>query len=785
MMTGPKVIDRAIRPPRIAFIVGSIQDCKEIIDSCCMSWGGKYFLIVPCDQDHKVTETWMKIIYKYDPDSIYSTVDLEEVTENLLNDLISPKYEFSKENKGSIPIIDRSTQNSICTYGLSVLKVLTGLGVLEKKEYSKRCLLPIIDENDPLELYVKARYGSINQNAILSILAKDGFNNFNQKLDDFIHIDKPSVNDSNYIDFALGQETSIFHSRNCIPLIDLTLIGLTQQVRGREIGQSGNPEILFDAPNLLFVSTDQSIEDFCWYWDLRSQRYLSPYIYKLPLWLPLSTVRDNIDKIRTVMSFGQRPGYIISTSVPDDELNDLAQLLGPSTYSYKSNLDRFYANEFFVEIKDKIEVYFNKNKSIVPIPNTEPTKYCNTSNNYYLVDINIPNIVLPRINNTSWDKWNFIRYRVTRTGLSYSAPSAVTDNLLEVIIPSPWEILETITGLAGYEVDISDKGRLAEKLLNLIGGINQAWIFSGHTIYKLLDELSELSQSKEFKQRLKSLGLQNDEIDNLMTQIADDRHERVQKDLGDIKRILAFKNQDTASNLIYWMLKNHLLLRGVEVICPNCRTKQWIVIHDIDEEMFCNGCQQRVDTNIKIDSTTWQYRINTLLAKVFEQGVIPHILTVRNAIDESREIIEPKIITVFYGIQISAKENFELPIKNKEIDVAWINSGKLTIGECKTNGKELSLEEVKSYIKIAETIKAAEIIFSVLDDMDSIDKSVRDEIEQSPIPTQIITKNDLFDQFPHRATNQDVNKGLLLKSTYEDYIYALSTYLEWKINSHH
>jgi hypothetical protein len=48
----------------------------------------------------------------------------------------------------------------------------------------------------------------------------------------------------------------------------------------------------------------------------------------------------------------------------------------------------------------------------------------------------------------------------------------------------------------------------AEKMLELIDGIDQAWILSGQTIYTLLDELSDLSQSKEFKQRLKSLSLQ-------------------------------------------------------------------------------------------------------------------------------------------------------------------------------------------------------------------------------------------------------------------------------------
>jgi hypothetical protein len=219
----------------------------------------------------------------------------------------------------------------------------------------------------------------------------------------------------------------------------------------------------------------------------------------------------------------------------------------------------------------------------------------------------------------------------------------------------------------------------------------------------------------------------------------------------------------------------------MEVSCPNCKTKQWIVIHDLDEKMFCKGCQQQVDTRINIISTTWQYRINTFLAKVFEQGIIPHILTIRYAMDEDRSSVESNIVSVFYGVRISAKEGFVLPYKEKEIDVAWISNGHLTIGECKTNGKELSLEEVEAYVKIAVSIKASRIVFSVLDSLDSIVVPVQEVIKQSPIPALIITKDELFNQHPHRPTSREVNLGIFPTPTYQDYVDILSSYLDWVI----
>ena len=45
---------------------------------------------------------------------------------------------------------------------------------------------------------------------------------------------------------------------------------------------------------------------------------------------------------------------------------------------------------------------------------------------------------------------------------------------------------------------------------------------------------------------------------------------------------------------------------------------------------------------------------------------------------------------LFPGINLKARDGMEVPISAMEIDVAWIEDGDLVIGECKTNGRELS-----------------------------------------------------------------------------------------------
>lgn len=83
------------RPIRVAFLVelseGSQPILTAIFQACFRFWGGRFSLIVPCENGtpRDAFRSWLKV---YDPDIIYSYVDLSEDEQFRLHEDIYPAY---------------------------------------------------------------------------------------------------------------------------------------------------------------------------------------------------------------------------------------------------------------------------------------------------------------------------------------------------------------------------------------------------------------------------------------------------------------------------------------------------------------------------------------------------------------------------------------------------------------------------------------------------------------------------------------------------------------------
>jgi hypothetical protein len=348
-------------------------------------------------------------------------------------------------------------------------------------------------------------------------------------------------------------------------------------------------------------------------------------------------------------------------------------------------------------------------------------------------------------------------------------------------IPTPWEVLETFAGIAGFTVELSDKGSIAQKLIQLVGGIGKLWVLSGRTVYDLWDQLAELRQAKEFKARLRDAlerrsGERAGDIgEHIIQAIASDRHERALQTFGQMKNTLKFR-QNTSKAFVDWLIRNRLVFRGIETVCPICGTAQWLYIDDLESEMQCVGCQQSVDTPLDADVTQWRYRANALYAKAHELGIIPHLLTLSYAIEQA-SAQSSEIRGVFPGITLRARDGVKVSLLTMEIDVAWLENGDLVIGECKTNGRELSHKEVARYLQIAELLRCKRIVFSALDDFGNLAPEVQQVLDSTSVHVNLLTRKDLFDQYPGKGS-QDKFAG---ESTtpHEAFQESLGRFLEW------
>lgn len=760
---GPRVVTRAVRPPRVVFIVAEPAHCLATIQACSLTWGGNHFCIAPYLPSVGLSEEWWRVIEAYDPDEIVSCVPLDEATDSRLTAMVTLDTPGMRDHgRNPTPVWDL-TVNGDAILGQSLYSVLAAFGAYENRERNRPILVPDTPDDHPQRLYIAARYGSLNEEWAQSILMQSGFRE-ELTLDSFVPVSRVPLGD-NFVDFVVRDEPNREDiDRPYSPLLTYTLSGLTLRGKGRAwwMGPSGVP--LTNVRDLLILTEGDPVEDFCWFWNLRLQRlhgYYDPS--KLPLWLPKSIAEARKDDIAALLRRSQR-AFILSKSVPEDWLRCFAADLSSRVQVASEELDRFYAPTS-VDIRDQEGVFFERGSVRIPVPQVDAVKYCEHPQYHYL-DLGLPDYRLPRLNNLSWGDSFFGsigQYRVTRTGLSFHRWTGRRDKFIDLKVPTPWQMLETFADTAGYSVEVSDKGRPAQRVTRLVGGEDKLWLLSGRSVYVLFDQLAELSQAREFRRRLQQIrqevrgsqteGVVDDFVGQVMRTLASDTSTRVHQDYGQMRSTLGFGSHGTTRTFLRWLIQRHLIFRGAELACPNCGLKQWQAVDDIGSTMRCPGCQEDSDIPLDVNVTQWRFRANTLYARAHELGVIPHLLTLSYYVTAVRRnsLRSDNIIAAFPGIKLRAKEGRDVPFREIEIDVAWIKHGELTIGECKTNGRELTVQEIGRYSDLAGLIRCSRIVFAALDDWSSLDAETHRLIEASPVPVDLLSGEDLFDQYSHKV----------------------------------
>lgn len=787
---GPQLVTRRIRPPRVAFIVGTLEQCETLIEICSLTWGGQDFCIIPHSVENGIEDEWWRVLCKYDPDDIINCVEINDSTREKISVLMD-QYERDSPDRHLhfTPWIPNAHRDVV--FGQSLYSALAGMGAPFSYDQARPILAPIVPSDHPFSIYIKARYGSLDERASSQILEK-GYFRPELKLHDLIQVLRPQITDD-FLDFVLRREPP-FHYAHPQPLslINYTLVELGRHLKPQNL-IAIDLSVVDRVNTLLIVSDAPSVEDFCCFWNFRAQRFQLPYSH-LPLWLPLDLVRQHQAELAPLFAnrespFGPRHAFLISKTVSQEELGKLALALGDNIETATGRIDRFYSSDYWIGIEDQTEVHFDKGRARIPMPDAKVIEFCKPDQ-YSYVDIQVPRYKLPQLSVPSWGDWKFFQYRVSRTGLSYTRMDYSAQKFIELALPSAKELVETYATLAGYKITSSDKGNLAENIVSLVGGEEYLWFLSGATVHELLDQMSELSQAKEFKRRLRESlrGLKHDvqetELDQavarILQTISQDRHDRVLKTFSDIRNVLQFSSENSA-HFVEWMLRQKLIFRGAELKCPSCGTKQWRVVDDIDSMMRCTGCQKIVETPLGVDNTQWRYRINTLYAKAYELGVIPHLLTIARSqerADKSGTFDDNIIIGTFYGLNLKAREGKAVPFSEMEIDVAWIMDGALYFGECKTNAWELNAEEVTRYIQLGNLMRARKMVFAMLDDIANIPDDARSLIENASIPIDLVGKDKLLNQFSGRAIIEQ-DEPERLANLPAEFASAIGAYLEW------
>lgn len=743
-LNGSRFIKRIIRPPRIAFVVNSLQDVEKFVSIASLSWGGRHFLAIPCNDEGLINDEWFDVLEKYNPDSIKTFHDITPDTDEKLwrsrftVNKIRDREEIKTE---SVYHDSRSGERMPDFFGQPIINLMLLDGFYDSdKGKAKLSYVPLASDYD---LFYKARFGVIDKNEWLR----------------WQHIYISSTHRKNHPDEIIdnllppfGQDIlSYIHQnrhRNHLNE-DLSLLDYTTMTR---LGQVYIDRFLDERPksettHIVIVSEEENVEDFCWYWAIRGQRY-HPYdtYSKGPLWISHQMLVANPNMVKDLF-VNRKKLFIISKSITDIDL--LA--LGDNWSFQTNNLNEFYNDHYYIGDTIDVPVNFTENETEYKFEAPESLKYLNISHHQYAMrDIQVPGITLPKIRDFRSGKVFFSNYWVTKSGLTHGIYSA-RDEIVKLTIPTPWDVVFAFADAANYRLENSDKGSIGNELVRMIGGVKNLGLISHPTIIDLLLEMSNVNKVNEVRKLIREHVDDDNVKKQLINSLPRKSLNKKRMSYSAIKSRLrtADTGLDEASavTIIKWLLDNSLLWQGKNVTCNRCFTDNWMPVDKFASTILCTGCMNEIRNPFPIDKLEWEYEINTLVSAEIDQGLLVHLLTGFYIFDETNAPFQQgSIYGSFYGLKfINEKDK-----KEKEVDIAFVVDGQLVIGECKVSGRQLVAKEIEEYINFAKEINSPKVVFSCFEHVEEL----RTEVEKVPhedIEVVILGKDELFNQFPGQA----------------------------------
>lgn len=147
-----------------------------------------------------------------------------------------------------------------------------------------------------------------------------------------------------------------------------------------------------------------------------------------------------------------------------------------------------------------------------------------------------------------------------------------------------------------------------------------------------------------------------------------------------------------------------VLAIGVNLVCPRCRLKTWMRIHELGQNNNCAGCSAPIAL---IPETPWSYRLNPLV----RHCVNSRTLGVWLALSE----LAHGFGSFFYAP--SSELVFPQPVsggKIKELDILCVTNARLLIGEVKEG--DLHETDFSDFAQIAEAIRPDRAVMFVVEE---------------------------------------------------------------------
>lgn len=282
------------------------------------------------------------------------------------------------------------------------------------------------------------------------------------------------------------------------------------------------------------------------------------------------------------------------------------------------------------------------------------------------------------------------RFYGRRVSLGYS-PARIEPDGLELVIGlsdtdlrlrgiSPLNLATEMFSLAGISATQSSAGKVAMRVIQQMGGLDNCRVFKIKGVRDLLHEFS-LPKAFSHSQALARIG----------------------PGFQVYKRLFIEPRESTEldpQDVFLYLLKKKVIRTGVELECSNCRSPEWRSLDDLAETVTCPYCGSPFDCGPQLQDRCWFYRVSGVFARTRDnEGAIPVTL----ALQQVMRCLDFRGVAWTTGMNLSWSESGKAIDGETDLVVTSQDHEQvpeLLIGECET-GMELNAEQIERLVNAA------------------------------------------------------------------------------------
>jgi hypothetical protein len=369
-----------------------------------------------------------------------------------------------------------------------------------------------------------------------------------------------------------------------------------------------------------------------------------------------------------------------------------------------------YRREVFEagNVDHRSQMQFDRGVSVESVDTPKPNHFDNilkgSEKLSWITDLEIEDYHLPQHSEFGPDTLDIHWYdsewvRVSRNGFSYYCPhhTHLGGQTLEQILARPQlnvspsrEIMGTLFGRAGYEIQLSDKGDFQRQAGSRVGGFEKLCkLLQRADFRELLDRYTEVSDSNE-----------RDGFPYLR------QNRRAYASFEGIEDAVG----ENTSNLIDDMVELDVLHRGLIFQCQFCRNADWYDLSSLSQSFECSRCgqEQKVQRDHwkhPSEGPEWFFKLDEIIYQFYNQNTHITSLALSYLKENSNSFIHVPEIELHTG-QTSGNPA-------DEIDICAVVDGSLVIGEASISADK-GKSDVDKYLRIADEVDARTIVFATL-----------------------------------------------------------------------